>query len=142
MPSSLKGAMSANECPLVEVLFPLARARLLEALFKKPPRPHYVRELVGKTGLSLRTVQDELRKLSTIGILSSWSNGYHRFYCVNQGHALHRHLAGLIEATCRLPSAQRTALRRASQQNKEKRRRPRRLSPIRQPHWGIFKPQY
>jgi hypothetical protein len=134
--------MPPKECPVSEVLFPLARARLLDALFRRPPRQLYVRELVGASGLSLHTVQDELRKLSAIGIVTSWSNGYHRFYGANPRHPLHKNLVGLFETAYRLPNAKRAAVRRASQKNKPKRRQFRPIRNVRQPHWGLFDSKY
>jgi hypothetical protein len=32
------------------------------------------------SGLALHTMQDALGGLSAIGLITSWSNGYHRFY--------------------------------------------------------------
>jgi hypothetical protein len=40
------------------------------------------------SGLALHTVQEELRKLSAVGLITSWSNGYHRFYRGNRDHPL------------------------------------------------------
>jgi hypothetical protein len=34
-------------------------------------------------------VQDELRKLSAIGLITNWSNGYHRFYRAHNPAAKH-----------------------------------------------------
>ena len=43
---------------------------------------------MGLSGLALHTVQDELRKLSAAGLITNWSNGYHRFYRANPNHKL------------------------------------------------------
>jgi predicted transcriptional regulator len=75
--------MSKSERAVLEVLFPEVRAKLLRSFFTTPPQQRYVRELVNASGLTLHTVQDELRKLSAVGLLTSWSNGYHRFYRAN-----------------------------------------------------------
>jgi len=134
--------MPPKDRPVLEVLFPRARARLLHALFRKPPRQLYVRELAGVTALSQHTVQDELRKLRAIGIVKSWSDGYHRFYGADQCHALHKHLAGVVQAADRLPKPKHAAVRRLSQKNKEKRHRVRLRRPLRHPRWGLFDSKY
>ena len=56
----------------MRVLFPEVRAKLLQLLFSIPPEQYYVRELTNKTGLALHTVQDELRKLTAIGLVSQF----------------------------------------------------------------------
>ena len=61
--------MANRSVSITEVLFPKVRARVLEAMFMKPHRQRYVRELVGVCSLSLLTVQDELRKISALGIV-------------------------------------------------------------------------
>ena len=71
--------MSKSEREVLDVLFPEVRAKLLRSFFTIPPKKRYVRELVNVSGLTLHTIQDELRKLSAVGLLTSWSNGYHRF---------------------------------------------------------------
>ena len=72
--------MIDSEATILEVLFPKVRAEILRALFGGSRERRYVRELMRETGLALCTVQDELRKLSGIGLVTSYSNGYHRFY--------------------------------------------------------------
>jgi hypothetical protein len=125
--------------PVIEVLFPQVRARLFEVLFRRPIRQRYVRELMGVTGLALHTVQDELRKLSAIGIVRTWSNDYHRFYAANPSHPLFAHLVAFVQVSGRLPRAKDTALRRPrSQAKKRARGRPRHMPIDWQPRWGLF----
>ena len=73
---------------VLDVLFPEVRAKLLRVFFTALPKQRYVRELMNVSGLTLHTVQDELRKLSAVGLLTSWSNGYHRFYQANRDHPM------------------------------------------------------
>jgi len=132
--------MKKADRPIVEILFPVVRARLLEALFTRPVRQRYVRELERMTNLALHTIQDELRKLTAIGIVRTWSNGYHRFYSSNQSHPLFRHLLPIVEASAKLPKTKQVALQRPpSRRKKRPRRRPIHLRPDRQPNWGISK---
>ena len=39
-----------------------------------------MREMTNMTGFALHNIQDESRKLHTVGLIVAWSNGYHRFY--------------------------------------------------------------
>jgi predicted transcriptional regulator len=95
---------------VLDVLFPAVRARLVRLLFTAPVRPHYVRELMNLSALSLHTVQDELRKLSAIGLLKTWSNGYKRFYQADAGHAYSSLLLRMVALSDELPAIQHSTL--------------------------------
>ena len=95
---------------MLDVLFPQVRAAILRLLFATPMKQRYVRELMSLSGLALCTVQDELRKLNTVGLVTSWSNGYHRFYGANQKHPLFPELARIVQMSKRLPRAKHAAL--------------------------------
>ena len=88
---------------ILDVLFPKVRAEILRLLFTTPTKQLYVRELMGQSGLALRTVQDELAKLSASNLVTSWSNGYHRFYRANRDHPLFLHVLAIVRASARLP---------------------------------------
>ena len=126
---------------LLDVLFPAVHAELLRLLLGTPQKQRYVRELMIMSGLALCTVQDELRKLTAVGILTSWSNGYHRFYRANRDHPLFPQLRRLVEMSARLPHTAHSALhrRRRSRNQRRRRRRARRaLPPDRPVHWNLF----
>src|SRR4051812_11622330 len=74
---------------LLHGLFPVVRAEILRLLFTNPGQELYVRELAGLSFLALQTVQDELAKLEAADLISSRSNGYHRFYLANPKHPLY-----------------------------------------------------
>jgi DNA-binding transcriptional ArsR family regulator len=74
---------------LLHGLFPAVRAEVLRLLFTNPGQELYVRELARLSFLSLQTVQDELAKLEAADLISSRSNGYHRFYRANPKHPLY-----------------------------------------------------
>jgi predicted transcriptional regulator len=131
--------MKSVERSVLEVLFPQVRAHVLRLLFTASPRQHYVRELMGKSGLALHTVQDELRKLSAIGLVTSGSNGYHRFYRANRNHQLFPHLIRIVQVSAKLPNAKHQALRR--QPGRATRRRSRKGRPMRPDRlvrWDLF----
>jgi hypothetical protein len=127
---------------ILGVLFPEVRARLLQLLFSMPPKQYYVRELANKTGLALHTVQDELRKLTAVGLLSSWSNGYHRFYRANREHTLFAALIEIVKANEKLPKTKHAALNRPTRARPSlKRRKPgytRKLPRDFPMRWGLF----
>ena len=88
------------------------RAEILRLLFTIPKKQRYVRELTNMSGLALCTVQDELRKLSAIGLVTSWSNGYHRFYRANRDHPLFSELLRIVQLSAQLPRTKHSALHR------------------------------
>src|ERR1700736_285690 len=124
---------------LLNVLFPKARAEILRLLFGKKRRPRYVREIMRESDLALRSIQDELKRLSAIGLVVSHSNGFHRFFSPNPAHPLLDELTRIVEMSARLPHTNSSKLVRASRARRRK--KPRRIPamrPHRQPHWGIF----
>ncbi len=74
---------------LLHGLFPRVRAEIMRLLFTNARAELYVRELARLSDLSLQTVQDELAKLEAAGLITSRSNGYHRFYRANSKHRLY-----------------------------------------------------
>ena len=136
--------MSKSERAVLDVLFPEVRAKLLRSLFTTPPKQRYVRELVNASGLTLHTVQDELRKLSAIGLVTSWSNGYHRFYRADPNHPMYAKLVDIVQLSETLPRAKRAALDRPRGQRAPKtetRRKSRSLPPDRPASWHLFERQ-
>ena len=81
---------------LLHSLFPQVRAEILRLLFTNPRTELYVRELARLSGLSLQTVQDELAKLEAARLITSRSNGYHRFYRADSKHPLYANLRKLV----------------------------------------------
>ena len=122
------------------MLFPRARAEILRLLFVLPREQRYVRQLMRMSGLALSTVQHELQKLSAIGLVESWSNGYHRFYRPNISHALYSHLLGMVQLSARLPRVKgSTSNRRRSRSRKRRQRKKvRAVMANRAPNWQLF----
>jgi predicted transcriptional regulator len=130
-----------SERPILDVLFPQVRAEILRLLFAAPTKQRYVRELMSLSGLALCTVQDELRKLSTVGLVTSWSNGYHRFYAANRKHPLFPELLRIVQLSARLPRAKHAALyrqRRLRTQTKRRRQNVPALPADRPTKWHLF----
>ena len=97
---------------ILEILFPKVRAEILRLLFSDPARQRYVRELMAMSGLALRTVQEELANLSAARLITSWSNGYHRFYRANRDHPLFSPLMSIVRIGTRLPRVKKPLPRR------------------------------
>ncbi len=81
---------------LLHALFPVVRAEILRLLFTNPRQELYVRELARLSFLSLQTVQDELARLQAAALVSSRSNGFHRFYRANPKHPLYATLRKMV----------------------------------------------
>ena len=88
---------------VLDLLFPEARAAILRLLFSNPKVQRYVRELMVMSGLALRTIQEELATLSAAGVITSRTNGYHRFYKANRDHPLFSDLRNIIQKSPGLP---------------------------------------
>ena len=123
---------------LLQVLFPKTRGEIFRLLFGSKKRPRYVRELMGDSGLALRSVQDELKTLSAIGVVTSHSDGFHRFFAANTAHPLFREITRIAEMSERLPSAKHSELFRLSRAtNKRRRRRGPKMRFRGEMSWGI-----
>src|SRR5207248_11385987 len=96
---------------VLDVLFPRVRAELLRLLFAEPPQHRCVRELMNMSGLALHTIQDELRKLNTVGRIVTWCNGYHRFYRSNREHPLLAPLFRVVQGSVKLSVPRQISLR-------------------------------
>ena len=88
------------------------RAEILRLLFSTPLKQRYVRELMRMSGLALCTIQDELRKLSAVGIIISRSTHTHRFLQANPDHPLFPELLHIVKLSERLPRTKHSALHR------------------------------
>ncbi|PYL53141.1 MAG: hypothetical protein DMF29_09275 [Verrucomicrobia bacterium] len=99
-----------KERTVLEVLFPQVRAELLRLLFTAPYKERYVRELMGMSGLRLSTVQDELRKLSLLGLVTDRCADGYRFYRANSSHSLFPHLVRIVDHSERTPYLNHSAL--------------------------------
>lgn len=69
---------------LNSILVSKARISILKALLLYPDGRFYLRELAQKTGLPLRSVQVELKRLTTAGILDCETSGKQTYYQVNE----------------------------------------------------------
>lgn len=84
---------------LLTVLFPKVRAEVLRLLFADPGRELHLRDLARQTGLSLKTVQNELKKLSKADLVTSMRDGNRRYYRANAVHPLFPSLQQIVLKT-------------------------------------------
>src|SRR5437763_2375194 len=122
---------------VLKVLLPPARAEILHLLFLPPRRERYVRELMGLSGLTLCAIQDELRKLSALQLVTSRSNRYHRFYRANHNHPIFRALVQIVENGEQTPHISHLALHRQTR-GRPRRKKRAHLAPSRPMNWGLF----
>jgi len=94
----------------------------LRLLFAEPQQHRYVRELMNMSGLALHNIQDEVRKLNTLGLIVTWSNGYHPFYRANRDHPLFESLLHIVRSSVNLPSPQQKLLRQPRRRRPAKQR--------------------
>jgi DNA-binding transcriptional ArsR family regulator len=81
---------------VLSMLFPEVRANVLRLLFAEPRRELHLRELARQCRLALRTVQVEVRKLSTAGLISSRKQGNRRFIRANTNSKFFGELQRLV----------------------------------------------
>jgi len=85
--------------PLVDVVSSRVKAEILRLLFGIRPLDVHLRELVRRSGLSIGTVQQELRRLSRIGLVIARKDGNRVYYRANTAHPLHGDLRSLVLKT-------------------------------------------
>jgi predicted nucleotidyltransferase len=84
---------------LLAILFPQVRAELLRLLFADDTRELHLRELVRQSGLTLGTVQTEMEKLLSAGLLLDRRDGNRRYVRANAAHPLFSDLHNLVLKT-------------------------------------------
>jgi hypothetical protein len=92
--------------------------------------------------LALSTVQQELQRMSAIGVISSARRGKYKFYRANFTHALAEHLSRVVQISQRTPAVDASSLRPQPVRRKIKKRtrvRPPSIRPDRQPNWNLFR---
>ena len=96
---------------LLKILFPQVRAEVLRLLFVDAARELHLRELTRQSGLTLGTMQDELKKLSKADLVTSRRDGNRRYYRATASHPLFADLQQLVLKTAGLGDVLADALR-------------------------------
>lgn len=87
---------------LLHLLFPQVRAEVLRLLFADAEREMHGRDLARQSGLNIKTVQDELGKLSEADLVTSRRDGNRRYYRANAHHPLFVDLQQIVLKTAGL----------------------------------------
>lgn len=90
---------------LLTVLFPRVRAEVLRVLFAEASREVHLRELARQSGLALKTVQSEVKKLTAAGLLASRRDGNRLLYRAESTHPLFPELRQMVLKTAGLRDA-------------------------------------
>lgn len=98
---------------LEEIVGSKTRAEIFRLLFEQADREFYLRELQRRSGMSLSPVQDEMTKLSKMGLVKSRQDGNRLYYRANSQHPLFPEIRGLVEKTSGVQALLRDALRDA-----------------------------
>jgi DNA-binding transcriptional ArsR family regulator/predicted nucleotidyltransferase len=84
---------------LVDIVSSRVKAELLRLLFGLAQPELHLRELVRRSGLSLATMQQELRRLTRVGLVVARKDGNRVYYRANPDHPVHRDLCSLVLKT-------------------------------------------
>jgi DNA-binding transcriptional ArsR family regulator len=84
---------------LVDIVSSRVKAELLRLLFGLVQPELHLRELGRQSGLSLSTVQQELRRLTRVGLVIARKDGNRVYYRANPDHPVHRDLCALVLKT-------------------------------------------
>ncbi len=84
---------------LVDIVSSRVKAELLRLLFGLTQPELHLRELVRRSGLSLGTVQQELRRLTRVGLVIPRRDGNRVYYRANSEHPAFRDLCSLVLKT-------------------------------------------
>lgn len=84
---------------LVDIVSSRVKAELLRLLFGLNQPEIHLRELVRQSSLSLGTVQQELRRLTRVGLVIARKDGNRVYYRANPDHPTYRDLCSLVLKT-------------------------------------------
>jgi len=84
---------------LVDIVSSRVKAEILRLLFGLRHPELHLRELVRQSGLSLGTVQQELRRLTRVGVVSARKDGNRVYYRANARHPVYPDLRSLVLKT-------------------------------------------
>lgn len=98
---------------LAELLSSRVKAEVFRLLFGLVGSELHVRELERRSGLSISTVRQELKRLSRLGIVLVRKDGNRTYYRANRDHPLYAEIRGLVLKTTGLVDVLRKALGQA-----------------------------
>ena len=96
--------------PLASALFGKTRRAVLALLLTHPQESLYLREIVLAVGLGQGTVQRELQRLTSAGLLARRRQGHQVFYQANRNSPIFKELKSLVVKTAGVGDVLRRAL--------------------------------
>ena len=102
--------MNKQNHNLSDALFSKARQRVLGLLYGQPGKDFYTNEIIRLTNMGSGSVQRELEKLSSVGLINSQLLGNQKRYTANQKSPLYNELRSIVLKTFGLADVLREAL--------------------------------
>ena len=99
-----------NNASLGEVLFTKTQRRVLGLLFGNPERTYYTNEIVRFADAGIGTVQRELQRLESAGLITARKIGNQKHYQANRAAAIFEELRGIVIKTVGLADVLRQAI--------------------------------
>ena len=96
---------------LAEILSSRIRAEIFRLLFGVSNKPLHMREIERRSGLSIGTIQQELKKLLRLELVRKYKDGNRVYYEANQEHPLYPDIRSLVLKTIGLVEIIRNALK-------------------------------
>ena len=84
---------------LPDILSSRARAEIFRLLFGISAEELHVREIERRSGLAIRTVSQELKKLEEMDLVTARRDGNRLYYSANRAHPLHNDIRNLVMKT-------------------------------------------
>jgi predicted nucleotidyltransferase len=104
--------MGMKNTSLGEALFTKTQQRVLGLLFGKPDRSYYTNEIVRFADAGIGSVQRELQRLESAGLITSRKIGNQKHYQANRSAAIFEELRGIVIKTVGLADVLRKAILR------------------------------
>lgn len=98
--------------PVLDRLFPKARAEVLRLLMGQPEKELHLRDLSRLAGLTPATLQKELVNFTASGLVTSRRDGNRLYFRANTEHPVYPELRGLVQKTSGIAAQLETALSR------------------------------
>jgi DNA-binding transcriptional ArsR family regulator len=98
---------------LLDIVSSRRKAEVLRLLFGVEPREVHLRDLTRRSGLALRTVQQELARLGSAGLVTSRRDGNRVYYGANRNSPVYADLRSIVLKTAGLADVLRSALQGA-----------------------------
>src|SRR6266566_7785391 len=95
---------------LTELLSSNVKAEVFRLLFGLDGGPLHLREIERRSGLAVATVQQELKRLTRLGVIEARPDGNRAYYVAREDHPLYPEIRGLVLKTSGLADVLRRAL--------------------------------